>query len=218
MYKYANPTAVAKVVAKFAPAAIIAVLAPDTIVSNSTIITVNTILNNCSIVCEFAVTFKLFLPLKYPLITLINVTKNIDGDSATKVYSASGICSHFVAICPAPKNKINEQANPINANVTKAILNTLCAPLLSPTANLSDTNLATAFGIPTDETVSSNAYIWNPLEYMALPLSPKPSLLVKYIFYVTPNTLIKICDSIKTNTPLMKLSFFSFFSFFIKSL
>ena len=83
MYKYANPTAVAKVVAKFAPAAIIAVLAPDTIVSNSTIITVNTILNNCSIVCEFAVTFKFSLPVKYPLITHEIDTKNIEGESAT---------------------------------------------------------------------------------------------------------------------------------------
>ena len=50
MYKYQNPTEVAKVVAKFAPAAIIVVFIPEVIANNSTTIMVNTILNNCSIV------------------------------------------------------------------------------------------------------------------------------------------------------------------------
>ena len=179
---------------------------------------VNTILNNCSIVWEFAVTFTLFLPLKYPLITLINVTKNIDGDSATKEYSASGICSHFSAIISAPKKSINEHVNPISANVTNAILNILCAPLLSPIANFSDTNFAMAFGIPTDENVSNKAYIWNPLEYIAFPVSPNPCLFVKYTLYISPNVLIRICEIIRTNTPLIKLSFFNFFLFFINYL
>ncbi len=78
---------VAKVVAKFAPAAINVVSTPDIMLIISTNITERIVLKNCSSVCEFAVTLKFSLPLKYPLITQEIVTKNIDGESATKVSS-----------------------------------------------------------------------------------------------------------------------------------
>jgi len=100
------------------------------------------------------------LPLKYPLITDAIVTKNTAGDNATNVISASGIWSQLFAITFAPKNNNKLPTNPIIANVAKAILNILFAPLLSPTAVLSDTNFDIALGSPIDEIVNNNAYIW----------------------------------------------------------
>ena len=44
-------------------------------------------------------------------------------------------------------------------NVDNATLNILFAPLLSPTANLSDTNFEIALGTPIEDIVSNNAYI-----------------------------------------------------------
>ena len=88
-------------VAKFAPDAIIVVSVPLTIAITSTIIIVSSVLKVCSIVCEFAVTLTHCLPLKYPLITQISDTKNIDGESDTRLISASGICNHKFAILPA---------------------------------------------------------------------------------------------------------------------
>ena len=75
------------------------------------------------------------LPLKYPLITDETATKNIAGDNATNVISASGICSHWFAITFAPKNSIKLPIKPITENVANAILNILCAPLWSPYCN-----------------------------------------------------------------------------------
>ena len=128
MYKYKKHSTVAKVVAKFAPAAIIVVSVPVVNATISTIITESTVLKNCSKVWEFAVTFKFSLPVKYPLITHEIDTKNIEGESATNVNSASGICSNVFDIYPAPKNKIVLLRNPINPKVKNAILNILCAP------------------------------------------------------------------------------------------
>ena len=96
------------------------------------------------------------LPLKYPLSTEIIATKYIEGDNATNVNSASGIPLNL-AIVPAPKNKNPAPIKPIIANVNKAILNILCAPLWLPTEIFSETNLETAFGTPIDEIVNSNA-------------------------------------------------------------
>ena len=150
---------VAMVVAIFADAAIISVFCFPKITTNSTSETVKTVLNICSIVCDFAVTEKLCLPLKYPLITDVIDTKNIDGESAIKEYFASGICIHLFEIVSAPAKRSKEPIIPINAKVTNAILKILCAPLLSPTANLSDTKYEIALGTPVDENVRSNAYI-----------------------------------------------------------
>ena len=49
--------------------------------------------------------------------------------------------------------------DPIIPKVTSATLNILCAPLLSPIANFSDTNFDIAFGTPIEEIVNNNAYI-----------------------------------------------------------
>ena len=48
---------------------------------------------------------------------------------------------------------------PKTAKVKNAILKILCAPLLSPIANLSATNFDIAFGTPVEENVKSSAYI-----------------------------------------------------------
>ena len=82
---------VAKVVDKLAPTAIKFVLAFVIIAIISTIRNANIVLDNCSIVCDLAVTCISLLPLKYPLNTEIIETKNIAGDKATKHISASGI-------------------------------------------------------------------------------------------------------------------------------
>ena len=95
-------------------------------------------MNICSIVCDLAVAENFCLPLKYPLITDVIDTKKIEGESDIKEYFASGICIQLFAIVSANKNSNTEPNIPIIANVTKAILKILCAPLLSPTANLSD--------------------------------------------------------------------------------
>ena len=50
------------------------------------------VLKICSSVCALAVIFNVLLPLKYPLNTDDIDTKNIAGDNATNVNSASGIC------------------------------------------------------------------------------------------------------------------------------
>ena len=63
----------------------------------------------------------------------------------------------------APKNNIKVPIPPITAKVAKAILNILCAPFVSPIANLSETNFAIALGTPIEDNVNSKAYIWNPL-------------------------------------------------------
>ena len=91
MNRYTKLENVAIVVATFAPAAIISVDVDVTIATISTITIVNIVLNICSNVCALAVTFNVLLPLKYPLITDDIYTKNIAGDSAISVNSASGI-------------------------------------------------------------------------------------------------------------------------------
>ena len=93
-------------VARFAPAAITLVFIPVAITTNSTSNIVNTVLNICSNVCALAVTDIFCLPLKYPLNTEAIVTKNIAGESATKVSSDSGICKITFEIYPAPINNI----------------------------------------------------------------------------------------------------------------
>ena len=123
-------------------------------------IIVSAVLKTCSSVCDLAVALTFCLPLKYPLITEAIATKNIAGDKATIVISASGIWSHCFEITPAPKNNNKLPINPITEKVANAILNILWAPLWSPTATLSDTNLEIAFGTPIEEIVSNIAYIW----------------------------------------------------------
>ena len=88
--------------------------------------------------------------MKYPLITEDIATKKIAGDNVFIVNSASGTHNIIFAIYFAPKNKNEVPINPITAKVTNAILKTLCAPLLSPTASLSATSFAIAFGTPMD--------------------------------------------------------------------
>ena len=156
-YKYKKHNIVAKLVAKFAPAAIIVVLTPDKMLIISTNIIEKTVLKNCSRVCEFAVTFKFSLPLKYPLITHEIDTKNIDGESATSVNSASGICKTFCAINFAPKNRIVLDKNPSVPKLINAILKIWCAPLWSPIATFSEINFETAFGTPIEEIVKNRA-------------------------------------------------------------
>ena len=124
-----------------------------------TIIIVNTVLKTCSKLCDLAVTVIFSLPLKYPFITAITETKNIDGERATSAISASGICKNVLEIVFAPKKSIIEHPKPIIENVISAILKTLCAPLWSPTATLSDISFDNAFGTPIAEIVRSNAYI-----------------------------------------------------------
>ena len=92
-------------------------------------------------------------------------------------------------------------------NVAKAILNILCAPLLSPTATLSDTNFEIALGTPIDDIVSNNAYIWYPLAHIPFPLSPKPCLFVRYNVYTKPKIFIRTCENISVITPCMNPSF-----------
>ena len=159
MYIYEKLLKVATVVAKFAAAAINVVFILDTFTTISTNIIVNKVLNICSIDCDLAVADKFCLPLKYPLITDVIDTKNIDGERAINEYSASGICNHTFAIVLAPKNNKTVPIIPNVAKVKNEILKTLCALLASPIANLSDTNLAIAFGTPVDENVSNKAYI-----------------------------------------------------------
>ena len=156
---YAKLENVAIVVATFAPAAIISVEVDVTYATISTITIVNTVLNICSNVCALAVIFNVLLPLKYPLNTDEIETKNIAGANATNVSSDSGICVQLYAITCAPKNKSIEPIAPSAPNVTNATLKILLAPLLSPTASLSDTSFDIAFGTPIDDTVSNNAYI-----------------------------------------------------------
>ena len=159
MYIYEKLKIVAIVVAKFATPAINIVLFLVNLATISTNIIVNIVLNICSIVWDFAVTDNFCFPLKYPRSTDVIDTKNIDGQRATNEYSASGISSHTFAIILAFINNSTVPINPKKANVKKAILNILCAPLLSPIANLSETNFAIAFGTPVDENVNSKAYI-----------------------------------------------------------
>ena len=78
-------------VASVAPPAIHFVETFEIIAIISTSIIVSAVLNTCSIVCDLAVAFIFCLPLKYPLITEEIATKNIAGDNATNVISASGI-------------------------------------------------------------------------------------------------------------------------------
>ena len=115
-----------------APAAITSVLFPLIYAKTSTITIVKTVFNICSIDWELAVTVIFSLPLKYPLKTAEIDTKNTDGDSAISVSFASGICRYSVAITPAPRNSALLPINPIIPNKANAILNTLYAPLLSP--------------------------------------------------------------------------------------
>ena len=150
---------VAMVVAKFATPAINIVLFFVIFATTSTNIIVKKVLNICSIVWDLAVVDNLCLPLKYPLITDVIDTKNIDGDNVIREYSASGISKNLCAIGFALINSKAVPNNPKNAKVKNAILKILCAPLLSPTATLSDTNFAMAFGTPVEENVKSNAYI-----------------------------------------------------------
>jgi len=132
MNKYTKLENVASVVAIFAPAAIISVEVDVTIATISTTTIVNTVLKICSNVCALAVVFRLLLPLKYPLNTDDIDTKNIAGDNATNVNSASGICIQLFAIVCAPKNNSIVPTAPIHPKVPNATLNILFAPLLSP--------------------------------------------------------------------------------------
>ncbi len=75
----------------------------ETIATISTNIIVKTVLKICSSDCDLAVAFICCLPLKYPLITDAMATKNIAGDNATIVISASGICNQSTAIIWAQK-------------------------------------------------------------------------------------------------------------------
>ena len=59
----------------------------------------------------------------------------------------------------APKNNSIVPIAPITPNVANATLNILFAPLLSPNANLSDTNFDIALGTPIDDIVNNKAYI-----------------------------------------------------------
>ena len=63
------------------------------------------------------------------------------------------------AINSAPKYSKIEKISPNVAKNFKAILNILCAPVLSPIANLSETSFDITLGIPIDESVKSKAYI-----------------------------------------------------------
>ena len=148
---------VAMVVAKLAAPAIMVVLFLPILITNSTNTMVNIVFRICSTDWDLAVAEKFCLPLKYPLITAVMETKNIEGERAIKEYSASGICIQFVAICLAPKKSKVEPVIPIMANVIKAILKILWAPLLSPIAILSETSLEMAFGTPVEEKVNSKA-------------------------------------------------------------
>ena len=132
MNKYMKLENVASVVATFAPAAIISVEVDVIIATISTTTIVNTVLKICSNVWALAVVFRLLLPLKYPLNTDDIDTKNIAGDNATNVSSASGICIQFFAIVCAPKNNSIVPTAPIQPKVPNATLNILFAPLLSP--------------------------------------------------------------------------------------
>ena len=159
MNRYIKLENVASVVATLAPAAIISVEVEVAYATISTIPIVNIVLNICSSVCALAVIFNVRLPLKYPLNTDDIDTKNIAGASATSVNSDSGICVQLYAITCAPKNSNIDPIAPSVPKVTNATLKILFAPLLSPTANLSDTNFDIAFGTPIDDIVSNNAYI-----------------------------------------------------------
>ena len=136
------------VLATAAPAAITLVSSPVLCAINSISPIVMMVLNICSIVCEFAPIFKFSLPLKYPFITEVIDTNNIDGDNASKLNSASGICIQLHAIVCAKVKTNNDDINPTNPKEIMAILKVLCAPFVSPIANLSDTSFDTALGIP----------------------------------------------------------------------
>ena len=81
------------------------------IASTNTIVAI--VLINCSLTCIFATTFIIFFPLKYPLKTEFIETKNIDGASAIKVYSASGILKILFDIYEALKYIMKLPRNPI---------------------------------------------------------------------------------------------------------
>ena len=149
-----------ELVAAVAAAAIAVVFNPAirTIISTNTI--VNAVFQNCSNDCELAVAFICFNPPKYPLNTDDSATKNTPGDKIISVTFDSGIDKITFDIKPAPINNKSVPASPIAPNVKSETLKILCAALLSPTANLSETNLEIAFGIPIDDTDNNNAYIW----------------------------------------------------------
>ena len=158
--KYKNPNIVAKLVAIVAPAAIHFVEFLDKLAIISTIPIVKKVLQHCSIICDFAVTFIISIPLKYPLNTDAIATKNIAGESVISVIFASGICSKLLDIYVAPKHKINVPVKPIIKNVANDILKILCASLKLPTATFSEINFDIALGTPIEESVKSIAYIW----------------------------------------------------------
>ena len=68
-----------------------------------------------------------------------------------------------MAIKSAPKNSPNDITTPIVVKVFKAVLKILCAPLWSPIAVLSATSFEITVGIPTEDNVNSNEYIWYPV-------------------------------------------------------
>lgn len=147
---YAKLENVAIVVATFAPAAIISVEVDVTYATISTITIVNTVLNICSNVCALAVIFNVLLPLKYPLNTDDIDTKILLVIMQLMLVLPLEFESNYMQLYVLQNNNIVPIA-PIIPNVANATLNILLAPLLSPNANLSETNLDIAFGTPIDK-------------------------------------------------------------------
>ena len=103
-------------------------------------------------------------PEKYPLNTDDADTNKIAGANTFNTYFTSGTFNKLVAMNSAPKNNNNEKISPIIVNKYNEVLNILYAALWFPTASLSDTNFDITFGIPIDDKVNNNAYIWYPVE------------------------------------------------------
>ena len=73
-------------------------------------------------------------------------------------FAHPGLCKKFVEIIPAPKNKQSANTTAMLTKTIKAVLNILCAPLLSPTVIFSDTSFEIVFGIPIVAIASINVY------------------------------------------------------------
>ncbi|MNP40726.1 hypothetical protein D3C76_1343870 [compost metagenome] len=102
------------------------------------------------------------IPTKYPLKTADIATNIIAGESAIRVYLTPGFTKILVAINGAPKNNASAKSTPIPENRYKAVLNILCAPLLSPIAIFSDINFEMVLGIPIVAIASIKVYTVNP--------------------------------------------------------
>ena len=119
----------------------------------------NTQFKNCSSVCAILVGFIFCCPEKYPVKTDDIDTNTIPGANTLITVAVSGTCKILHAIKSAPKNNPSEKTNPNTVKNAKAILKIRCAPALSPKANLSETSLEIALGIPVEDKVSSKEYI-----------------------------------------------------------